>query len=77
MVIKKYIVVSGHPVLFANELLHADVAGDYKEKVDSAGFVALELSCKGIEVTCMGKSTSLNIISNPKIDELLILKFLS
>jgi len=77
MVIKKYIVVSGHPVLFANELLHADVAGVYKEQVESAGFVALELSCKGVEVTCMGESSSLNISSNPNIDELLILKFLS
>ncbi|WP_316734420.1 hypothetical protein [Pedobacter aquatilis] len=77
MVLKKYIVVSGHPVIFPNELIHADVASEYADNVDSAGFVVLECSCKGLEVTCLGESTSLNVSSNPKIDELLILKFLS
>ncbi|WP_316831019.1 hypothetical protein [Pedobacter aquatilis] len=74
---KKYIIVSGHPVLFANELVHADVAGENKDNVDSAGFVVLEISCKNIEVTCMGESTSLNKSSNPEVDERLILDFLS
>lgn len=77
MSFKKYIIVGGQPVIFPTDLIHADVAICYKKRVDSAGFVILELTADGVMVTCLGESSSLNIASKPQVDELLIQKFLS
>lgn len=77
MPFKKYIIVGGQPVIFASNLIHADVANQYKEQVDSAGFLILEHHADRVTVTCMGESSSLNISSKPHLDELLIEKFLS
>lgn len=77
MKIKKYIVINGNPILFPIELIHADLA--YQgAKVESAGFFTILKDSKSqqLKVKCMGESTSLSIKSRPKLDEVLITKYL-
>lgn len=74
--LNKYIVIEGKPVLFPCELIHADIAGHNKAKVESAGFFLLRKAAGGTTVICSGESDSLSIASRPEIDQRLIAKYL-
>ena len=72
LTLKKYIVINGSPVLFPCDLVHADVAGNHTEQVESAGFFLLLVTPEGARVICSGESDSLSVSSRPEIDQQLI-----
>lgn len=76
MNLKKYIVIDGSPVLFPIDLIHADVAGNNYNRVQSAGFFLIWKSPEGPQVICSGESDSLCVPSRPEIDQQLITKYL-
>jgi hypothetical protein len=77
MMIKKYVISNGFPVLFSTEFTHAHVA-DKIGTVESAGFFLIIYNKKKqpINIICMGESTSLHINSRPQIDAKIIRDFL-
>jgi len=77
MIFKKYIIIAGSPVVFDSNLIHAEVAGENKKRVEAAGFVYLEYSSNKLEVICMGESSSLKIASRGEIDASLIQQLLN
>jgi len=77
MIFKKYIVIDGNPILFGSNLIHAEVAGEKRKSVESAGFVYLEYTEGNLEVICMGESTSLKVASRGEIDASLIYNLLN
>ncbi|MBB2149045.1 hypothetical protein [Pedobacter gandavensis] len=75
MLLRKYIVVKGSPILFPSDLIHAEVAGKDNE-VESAGFFVIVKNKKGKRVVCIGESSSLDIASKPERDQKLISEYL-
>lgn len=77
MVIQKYLIVKGSPVLFSSDFLHADMVSAAGE-VESAGFFLLRKNKadKSLSVICIGESSSLSISSRPDVDQLLIANYL-
>ncbi|WP_316748772.1 hypothetical protein [Pedobacter gandavensis] len=76
--INKYVIVKGHPVLFSNELIHAEVVRNI-EGLDGAGFFIIrkDHQVSKLNVVCLGESTSLCIKSRPEIDQVIIADFLN
>ncbi|MBB6500988.1 hypothetical protein [Pedobacter cryoconitis] len=75
--IGKYVIINGSPVLFPDDILHADMV-NCSQEVESAGFFAifLDQEKKIQRLTCMGESTSLLVSSRPEIDQKIISSFL-
>lgn len=77
MRLKKYIIISNTPIIFGNDLLHAEVAGEKKNAVESAGYVFIYTASEWVGAICMGESDSLGISSRGVIDAELIQKLLN
>lgn len=76
--INKYVIVKGHPVLFSNELIHAEVVRNI-DGLDGAGFFIIikDKQVSRLNVVCSGESTSLSVKSRPEIDQVIIADFLN
>jgi len=70
----KYIIVEENginaPVLFSEVVSHQDIGEN--QKVISAGFCQIGIVDEKFHVSCYGKSDSLKIGSNPKVDASII-----
>jgi hypothetical protein len=77
MKINKYIIINGSPVLFSQNIIHADMVSE-QDNVDSAGFFLIrkDKGSQQLKVVCMGESTSLSVASRPEMDQQLILNYL-
>lgn len=77
MVIRKYLIVKGSPILFSLDFLHADMVSAAGE-VESAGFFLLRKNKadKSLSVICIGESSSLSVPSRPDLDKQLIETYL-
>ena len=70
----KYIIVENFekPILFSLHKWSHKEAMPFNEKIKSAGFCSIKYCDNILKIVCYGKSETLDIISNPIEDELII-----
>jgi isocitrate dehydrogenase len=76
MKIIKYIINDKDiPVLFSTEIVHKEVI----QNIKSAGFLSIryDISKQRFLAKCFGESSSLDLVSNIKVDEKIIESFLN
>ena len=67
----KYIIVDSGAILFSEMATHSIVAQGFEE-IYSAGFCSIEFKSNEVDIKCHGHSESLEIESQPEIDQIII-----